>query len=132
MKAIDDPHGYHDMNGAWQRGAGPKTARQVRFCRFSLHFPFISRHFPSFWLIFGQKRLISGEKVDNPPKCKRPECAYLFHADPANNGGEYCCKACKAGGEAHDGHCHQLIASEELALQAANAGAREAAVLSTE
>ena len=29
MKACDDPHGYHDINGVWQRGKGPKTDRQI-------------------------------------------------------------------------------------------------------
>lgn len=29
MTACDDPHGYHDINGVWRRGEGPKTDRQV-------------------------------------------------------------------------------------------------------
>ena len=29
MKECEDGHGYHDINGVWQRGKGPRTDRQV-------------------------------------------------------------------------------------------------------
>jgi hypothetical protein len=29
MRGCNDSHGYHDINGVWQRGKGPKTDRQV-------------------------------------------------------------------------------------------------------
>jgi hypothetical protein len=83
MQGCHDGHGYTDMNGDWQRGEGPLTARQV----------------------------------ENPPKCKRAGCEFLFHADARNNGGEFCCQACKDGKPDHDGHCHQLMASEEWSRQ---------------
>jgi hypothetical protein len=92
MTGLDDPHGYHDMNGDRKTGEGPKTARQM----------------------------------DSPPTCARPDCPFLFHADPSNNGGTHCCRACQLGKkDLHDGHCHQLLASEELANKAANAAVQQ-------
>ena len=29
LKECDDPHGYTDINGKWQKGKGPRTDRQV-------------------------------------------------------------------------------------------------------
>ena len=29
MKECEDGHGYHDINGVWQRGKGPRTDRQI-------------------------------------------------------------------------------------------------------
>lgn len=40
-------------------------------------------------------------------RCKRPGCDYLRHDDPKNNGGLYCCRACKMR-LAHGGNCQKI------------------------
>jgi hypothetical protein len=60
---------------------------------------------------------LTARQFENPPKCKRAGCPHLFHADPSNNGGGYCCLACKNGEPDHDASCHQLVAEEEWERQ---------------
>jgi hypothetical protein len=41
------------------------------------------------------------------PKCNRPECNYIKHDNPNNNGGTHCCLACKRY-NIHGSHCKKI------------------------
>jgi hypothetical protein len=46
-------------------------------------------------------------------KCVRPECKFIRHQSISNNGGFYCCLACK-GNAGHGTLCYRLLESEAL------------------
>jgi hypothetical protein len=55
---------------------------------------------------------LTARQIPGAPKCARDSCPYLYHADPANNGGTHCCKRCKDEGEgSHGDCCHKLLLS---------------------
>ena len=56
----------------------------------------------------GRGNPVTARQVPAAPKCAKPGCPFLFHADVKDNGGKHCCTKCRDGGVGHAASCHRL------------------------